>query len=239
LVPISRGDIDGKRLRPYQENPALFTTNYQFLLLWLGMHWAALANMIHTDFPAARAAYGEVTTEPRLADIGATLGLASKIYLEYGVACGALNDDTRTQYLAEWDSIIRDLLSASTSASQELDIVSLTREAISNALTAGMLEIAPDTTGFHAGMDGFFSSDYLWIQRNVFRRLLRQSCEDTQTACVLSEKAVLPELYARGMIERDEESGKNSFLKRTPAIPSLKVRPRMIAFVRSELKLDD
>lgn len=238
MVPISRGDIDGMRLRAYQENPTLFTTVYSFFLPWVGENWDKLAAMIRASFPTERAAFSGVTPEPRLADAGAMLKLTGAIFLEFGLFCGAIDQTEAHQHLAHWEGVIRGLLSISTDTAQDLDLVVLTREAIASALVSGSLEIASDASSFQAGMDGFYTPNRLWLRHASFAKAIRAFCCDTQAVCVPT-KAILPELYARGVIIRDEESGKNSYLKRTPILPALKQRPRMICFEFAELKLDD
>lgn len=239
MVPISRGDIDGSRLRTYQENPTLFTSIYSHLLPWVTENWDDLVSMIRTSFPSERASFGEVTPEPRLADTGAVLKLTGMIYLEYGLICGGIDQTEYHQRLAEWEGVIRGLLTVSTEASQELNLVALTREAISSALLSGSLDIAPNPESYRAGMGGFYTSDRLWLRQEALSKLIQNFCYETQVTCV-PMKEILPELYARGMIIRDEESKKNSFLKRTPILPSLdRQRPRMLCFVLAELRLDD
>lgn len=238
LIPVSRGDIDGARLRTYQENPALFTSEYSYFLPWIAENWDDLVSMIRTSFPSERASFGEVTPEPRLADVGATLKITGMIYLEFGLVCGAIDRTEFHQHLAEWENIIRGLLDISTETAQDLDLVMLTREAIASALLSASLDIALTPDSYQAGMGGFYTADRLWLRQEEFSKLIRSFCYETQTTCVPT-KEILTELYARGIIIRDEESKKNSFLKRTPLLPALNRRPRMICLSRAELGLDD
>lgn len=230
LVPISRGDIDGQLLRRYQENPGLWGSNYIYWLPWVGTNWNRLVNKIRTEFPNLRQHFSSVTNEPRLADTGAVLMLVSEIFLEYGIACGALNREYAQRTLEEWRLAIEALLDTTTSASQELDVVELTRESITDALTNETLKVAPDINSFVGKLDGFFHKDLFWVKPRSMDRVLQQYCADNQLSSVRGTKVILPELYKRGMITRDDESGKNSFLKRSPQIPALETRLRMVAF---------
>lgn len=235
LVPISRGDIDGQLLRRYQERPGLWTTNYIYFLPWIGANWDRLMEKIRTEFTSLRSYFSSVTSEPRLADTGAVLMLVSEIFLVYGVDCGALNGDCIQHTLEEWRAVIEALLDTTTDAAQDLDVVELTRDSITGAVADESLKIAPDINSFVGKLDGFFHKDLLWVKPRSMERVLQQYCSDNQLSSVRGTKAVLPELYKRGIITRDEESGKNSFLKRSPQIPALETRLRMIAFYREEL----
>jgi len=161
--------------------------------------------------------------------------LGAEIFLWYGISCTALASDQVDEMLREWREVIENLLVFSTETAQERDVVSLTKEAISHGVTMGTLKIASDLGSFAPGFDGFYSEDRLWMQQQSFDRMLRQYCAAERVACVNGTKVILPELYKYGMIVRDEESGKNSYLKRSPEIPAIGKRLRMIAFLRSEL----
>lgn len=238
LVPISRGDIDGQLLRRYQENPGLWATNFTYFLPWVGEHWERLEAKIRDEFPGWRQHFSGVTSEPRLADAGAVLMLVSEIFLEYGRACGALGWEYVQPTLDGWRMIIESLLVTTDGASQELDVVELTKASVAGALTDESLKIAPDIDKFVGRMDGFFHKDLLWVKQEALNRILLQYCAVNELASVRGAKAILPELWKRGLLVRDEESGKNSFLKKTPQIPSLKTRMRMVA-LRHEALLDE
>ena len=230
LVPISRGDIDGQLLRRYQERPGLWATNYIYFLPWIGTNWKRLMNKIRAEFPNWRQHFSSVTNEPRLVDTGAVLMLVGEIFLMYGTECGALNRDYVQYTLEEWRAVIEVLLDTTAGASQELDVAELARESIAGAMTDESLKIAPDINSFVGKMDGFVHKDLFWIKPRSMDRVLQQYCTDNQVSSVRGTKVILPELYKRGMITRDDESGKNSFLKRSPQIPALETRLRMVAF---------
>lgn len=235
LVPVSRGDIDGQLLRRYQERPGLWTTNYSYFLPWVGTNWEHLVSKIRTEFPNLRSHFSSVTSEPRLVDTGAVLMLVSEIFLEYGTTCGALGREYVECVLEEWRMVIEALLDTTTDAAQDLDVVELTRDSITGAMADESLKIAPDINSFVGKLDGFFHKDLLWLKPYSMDRVLQQYCSANQLPSVRGTKAVLPELYKRGLIIRDEEAKKNSFLKRTPQLPALGTRLRMVAFHREEL----
>ena len=235
MVPITRGDILPERLREYQELPALWSSNFVYFLPWVGDNWKRLTELIRQDFQSWRLTFSQATTEPRLADTGAILMLVGKIFLEYGVFCGGIDTATAATLIAEWTTILQRLLSASTDSAQDLDVAELAREAVGASLASGSLRLAPDITSFAVGLDGFESDTRVWIYPTSLARILRQYCDSASAVCPRTLNAVLPELCHRGIIIRDEEASKKSFLKRAPLVPALEKRPRMICFIRNEL----
>ena len=236
LIPITRGDVDGEALRIYQENHALFTSNYAFMLPWVGRHWAVLQEKIRREFPGWRDTFGRVTAEPRLADAGAVMMLAGEIFLRYGISCGGMDERTMENILAEWRCVLEELLSHTTYMAQDVDVVKVTQEAIAFGLDTGALKVAADVMSYQAGLDGFYTADRLWLHPAAFQRVVRQYCAENQVTCLREMKALLAELYRRGVILRDEEAGKESYLKRCPSMPALDGRrPRMIAFDRTAI----
>lgn len=232
LVPIERGNIDGERLRVYQESPMLWTSNFKHFLSWTGNEWDRLTGKIQSDFLEWRRRFSVCTKEPRLSDAGAVLMLTGDIILLYGVACGGIAEPDRQSYLGAWENVIQDLLAVSASESQEIDVVALSKDALVGAYASGSLKIASDADGFLPGLDGFFATDRLWVHQKAFTRVLREHCAEIHTPCVTALKEILPQLFASGLILRDNETGKNSYLKKAPKVPALNIRPRMLCFAR-------
>lgn len=235
LVPITRGNIDGSMLRRYQEAPTLWTTNYAYFLPWVGKQWPDLVKKIQHHFPELRTSFSAVTTEPRLVDAGALLTLTGEIVLDYGVACRAISGNVSAECLSGWQTIILDTLLFTSGIAKEVDLASLCREALNTAQEAGTLRVAATVDDFQPGMDGFLSADRLWLRSEALLREMRRKSTEMSAACTLSAKEILPELYCKGLILRDEEEGKNSYLKKTPTIPALGKRTRLVCFDRNEL----
>ena len=235
LVPISRGDIDGTLLSRFQAVPELWCSNFVHFLRWSGEHWDDLVNKVKARFPVFRKFFTQDAAEPRLIDSGVLLQLTGEILLDYGVACGAIDVARREEYLCEWQMILCNAVHFSASLASEVDLVSLCREALSSAQETGSLRIAASVADFQPGMDGFLSADRLWLRQDALLREMRKKSVEMSASCAMSAKAVLPELYNRGLILRDEESGKNSYLKRTPIIPALGKRSRMLCFDQVDL----
>ena len=171
----------------------------------------------------------------RIISTALVLRLTGEILLDYGMACGAIDCAGREAYLCEWRSILCDTLTFSTNLANEVDLVSLCREALNTAQEVGTLRVAATVDNFQPGMDGFLSADRLWLRPEALLREMRKKSEEMFAACTLSAKGVLPELYLKWLTLRDEEEGKNSYLKKTPTIPALGKRTRMVCFDRNEL----
>ena len=236
LIPISREDINGELLRRYQETPALWTTNYYHMLPWLGTNWDRLVKKIRSEFPDLRESFRTITNEPRLIDSGAVLMLVAEIFLDYGVSCAALTPPHVSTLLTEWRDTLSSLLDFSSSSAQDRDVTTLAKEAILHAINTGSLKIADNIADFSHGHDAFSHGPYLWMHPTVFNRILRNYRSIQQIESVNDQTVILRELYNHGLIVRDEERGKNSYLKKTSEIPSIGKRLRMLAFIQSELE---
>ena len=240
LVPIHRGDIDGNRLRQFQENPTLWTTVFAQFLPWVGAHWEVLTEMIRMSFPERRNHFRSMVSEPRLADTGAALLLAAEIFLNYGAQCSAITGEDRTCMLDSWDDTIGKLIVSSAENSREADVAVTAKAAITTALESGQLRIAPSASVFLHGCDGFWDKNHLWLWPDSLMRILRKHCRENHVPCTLQPSLVQAELFGHGLLDRDNEDGKNSFLKRTPVLEGCTPkRPRMLAFYRDQLFPED
>lgn len=228
-VHIARGDIDGEKLRVYQDNPALWGSNYAPMLAWVGKNWEQLKGRVARTFHQKRAELAAVTKELRLIDAGSVLITVADVFLEYGLACGGLDYNTRVIYMDQWTAIIAELIQVSDNTASGEDVVNIVQSALANAQLTGALKIAPSMEDFVVGEDGFLAGGKLWLDRSAFHRAFAQYCRNLQITCVQGD-AVLAELCAKGLLVRDEETGKNSYLKRSGVIPALGKRLRMLAF---------
>lgn len=228
-VHIARGDIDGEKLRVYQDNPALWGSNYAPMLAWVGKNWEQLKGRVARTFHQKRAELAAVTKELRLIDAGAVLVTVADVFLEYGLACGGLDCSSRVNYIQLWTTVISELVQVSDSTASGEDVVNIVQSALANAQLTGALKIAPSMEDFVVGEDGFLAGGKLWLDRSAFHRVFAQYCRNLQITCIQGD-AVLAELCAKGLLVRDEEAGKNSYLKRSGVIPALGKRLRMLAF---------
>ena len=115
--------------------------------------------------------------------------------------------------------------------SRQVSIPELCCEALNEALEKNTLMLAKYADLFQPGFDGFYTEDRLWLRQDSLLRVLRQQSIERQASCVITGKLALPQLYKSGLIIRDEEDGKDgSYLKRTPYIPALGKRTRMVCF---------
>ena len=92
-------------MRPYQENPALWTGNFVAFLQYVGHSWNNICQLIRDRFPAMRSFFSIYVSERRLADVGAVLAIIAEIFLNYGQYCGALTADERDDLLQEFTTI--------------------------------------------------------------------------------------------------------------------------------------
>lgn len=231
MIQIDRNSIVGELLRPYQENPALWTGNFVAFLQYVGHSWDNICQLIRDRFPAMRSFFSIYVSERRLADVGAVLAIIAEIFLNYGQYCGALTADERDDLLQEFRDYLSAPLLDTEKFSRAVSIPELCCEALNEAPEKNTLMLAKYANLFQPGFDGFYTEDRLWLRQDSLLRVLRQQSIERQASCVITSKLALPQLYKSGLIIRDEEDGKDgSYLKRTPYIPALGKRTRMVCF---------
>ena len=231
MIQIDRNSIVGELLRPYQENPALWTGNFVAFLQYVGHSWNNICQLIRDRFPAMRSFFSIYVSERRLADVGAVLAIIAEIFLNYGQYCGALTADERDDLLQEFRDYLSAPLLDTEKFSRQVSIPELCCEALNEASEKNTLMLAKYADLFQPGFDGFYTEDRLWLRQDSLLRVLRQQSIERQASCVITGKLALPQLYKSGLIIRDEEDGKDgSYLKRTPYIPALGKRTRMVCF---------
>lgn len=235
LVPVARGDIDGALLRRYQDNPALWTTNYVGFLQWVGENWGALCGLIRETFPSLRQQMSDAAPEPRLADTGAVLALTAEVLLRYGAFLGVLSHKDTNCLHASWHSTITDLLVGSTQLASGENIAQVCVDAIRSGIVDGTLSIAKSVDDYMRGQDGFCHGKRMFIIPTSFRAAVHRFCSATGRRVDFPPDAIYTQLLDAGLIVPDNESGKRSFLKKTPTIPALNRRERWLSFITDKV----
>ena len=108
IVPIAKDDINGKRLKRFQDNPMLITTHMGYFLEWAGKNGDAVIDYIKSNFERERSFFAQSLREPRVVDTAVTLMLTANILHSYGDSIGAVDKGSGVQQLAQWrDSILQ------------------------------------------------------------------------------------------------------------------------------------
>ena len=125
IVPIAKGDINGKLLKRFQDDPALITTHMGYFLEWVGEHGDAVIDYIKTNFDHERSYFAQSLREPRVVDTAVTLMLTATILHTYGESVGGVARGTEVQQLADWRNAILQACIHSEGLSKEQDPVAM------------------------------------------------------------------------------------------------------------------
>lgn len=163
VLPIHKGDIDGKKLKRYQDNPLLLQTHFYYFLDWCGTNGDRIIALIRDSFESERELFSSIIKEPRLIDTGATLHLVAGVLIEYGAEIGAIQAPETV--LSIWTSALCEALRLSELHSTERDPAAMFLSAIFDLSSSGKLPIAASAKTYDMARDyGYVSDDTWWLR---------------------------------------------------------------------------
>lgn len=227
VLRLRKGDIDGPKLKRFQDDPLLLQTHFYHFLAWCGQHGEAIIRMIRDEFDAQRQFFGQVIKEPRLIDTGATLRITANILLQYGAEIGAVSDGE--QMYAQWTRSLCTALQLSEEYSHSMDPLAMYLQALFDLNQNGKLAVAPCEEAYvPEKFLGYKVGDYWWLHsRAIFPHIVRY-WNDFGVRFPLSVGKIIELLAHQALIQMDHETrnGKTKILysKRS----SLPGRPRML-----------
>lgn len=175
ILAIAKNDIDGKKLKQFQDNPLLLTTHMACFLKWAGKNGEAIIAFIRANFEIERNFFGESLREPRVVDTAVTLMLTARILHSYGTDIGAVDAGSSAQQLNEWRNAILQACIASEGTSKEQDPVHMYLQAFFDMWERKEIVIARDIKSYEAEKHiGYAADDILWLwHRELYTRVCR------------------------------------------------------------------
>lgn len=175
ILAISKGDIDGKKLKRYQDNPLLLTTHMFYFLKWAGDNGDAIITFIRDNFEAERSFFAESLREGRVIDTAATLMLTARILHAYGTAIDAMDAGSSIQMLTDWRYAILQACIDSEGISKTQNPVCMYLQALFDMIDRKEIEIAADIKNYEAAKHlGYKAGDDLWIwNKQTYERVSR------------------------------------------------------------------
>ena len=164
VLPVRKGEIDGNKLRFYQEHPEYLHTHFFHFLEWAGVNGDGIVAFIRQEFQHEREFFADAISEPRQADVGAVLMLTARILLRYTKEVMLLNDSQSRSVEQCWAEALVELLRHSEEETVELDPARMYVEAVLNMQATGKIEIAPSQAEFRRGHHiGFVKGGNWWV----------------------------------------------------------------------------
>jgi len=226
VLSIKKGDIDGAKLKFYQDNPQILQTHFFHFLQWCGANGDAIVEFLKQNFQSEREFFARVVREPRQADIGATLMLTARILLHYAEHTLALST---VSVQTEWRDAIVELLRYSEEQSRELDPALMYAKALLDLQAAGKIHIAPSQSDYTPGHHIGFAKEGCWwlFPKEAYTNVVRYWREEGTLFPLKAEK-VHALLCKEHLIESSKENRKGREKILYTKKSTLEGRPRML-----------
>lgn len=229
LLAIDRKDIDGNKLRIYQENPLLLQTHMVHFLHWCGYNGDSIIDFLKKEFLNERQSFMTVVAERRVVDCGATLMLVARLFLEYALSIGALESNDVEILAPLWRQVIEAALRSSEAATKELNPLSMYLSAVFNLRRSGRLPLASSSDAYSPEKHlGFLDGDLWWVRSDDLFKCVLQYWRGSGQIFPLRDGDIKKLLAANELIEVDHEvcngRSKTLYMRKT----SLDGRPRML-----------
>lgn len=235
VLTIEKGDIDGRLLQKYQDNPRLLQTHMYHFLRWCGAHGDRLVRLIKENFKKERNYYAIKVSERRLVDTGATLVIVAHIFLHYAASVKALDENTMRSWEQEWRAIIARALKHSEDYSKERNPAAMYLSALFDMHQSGKVMISSEINTYEPTKHiGYAKEGEWWLRKNDLYRMVIQYWSGMGVTFPLSITKVNEALDDQGLIgvsyQVSDGVEKKLYSKRS----SLEGRPHMMVLFVSK-----
>lgn len=229
IVPINKGDINGKLLKRFQDDPMLIATHMAYFLEHVGKNGDTVVQFIKTNFDRERSYFAQSLREPRVVDTAVTLMLTASILYAYGEDIGAFDKGSGVHLLAEWRNAILQACIHSEGISKDQDPVAMYLQAFFDMWDRKEVEIAHDSKTFDAGKHiGYANDEYLWLWHHELYNRVCRYWQRSGVVFPLTEGKMNEHLDAAGLIRVTYETRGNGSKKLYVCKSSLPKRSRML-----------
>lgn len=229
IVPINKGDINGKLLKRFQDDPVLITTHMGYFLEWVGINGDDIVDFIKASFDRERSYFAQSLREPRVVDTAVILMLTASILHSYGDAIGAIDKGSDAQQLAEWRNAILQACIHSEGVSKEQDPVTMYLQAFFDMWDRKEIEVARDIKSHEASKHiGYANGEYLWLWHHELYNRVCRYWQRSGVVFPLTEGKMNEHLDAAGLIRVAYETRGNGSKKLYVCKSSLPNRSRLL-----------
>ncbi len=148
LIDVANGTFNGEKLEPYQKDPTLWTTHFNFFIEYVAARFDILVAEIQRQFPKLRSEMRNTLSAGRTIDSAILLCMTAQILLDYGSYVG-WNSSNETQGIyGLWSAAVVEAAQKSEMVSSEQDPVKFYISTLFDAVDSGAEIIAPDKESF-------------------------------------------------------------------------------------------
>lgn len=228
ILRIGLGDINGNKLRRFQENPLLLSSMMCRFASWAGTHGDEIIERLRCSFP--RSVFEGVVTELRLVDTGATLLATAQIVAAYLQSAGAMDSIEAQHFIERCRKAITTAIVASEAMSRDANPVVMYLEAFHTLAERGEIRLADNMKAYSAEHhDGYLENGtpYAWIDGKAVYAKVRYYYAKLNTTLPLSEIQMAVHLGDAGLISITYETRNGTQKKLYSRKSSLPSRKRM------------
>lgn len=164
LIDVSNGTFNGERLAPYQRDPSLWTSHFNYFIEYVAGRFDFLVEDIRNNFSKLRNELRNCLTAGRTVDSAVLLCVTAQILLDYGVYIGWCSRDQSHRQYGVWRTAIVETARKSEITSAEQDPVRFYVSTLFESIDSGSEVIAPDKEHFlrDTSVLGYEKEDGTW-----------------------------------------------------------------------------
>ena len=240
VLSISKGDIDGAKLRRYQNSPNMIPTHMSRFINWVGLYGDRIVEMIHEEYHTHK--FDRIVTELRLIDTAETLLMTARIIATYGIECGAMDYSSAQNFYQRCYNALCTAITASEAMSKEANPCIMYLTAFFDLCERGEIKLASDITLYNGELhDGFLCADCAWVDPHSTYAKVRHYHSKLNTIFPLSEKQLNTHLGDAGLIavsHENRDSGTKKLYTKKSSLPSRK-RMMVIDIERAQAYIEE
>ena len=240
VLSIAKGDIDGAKLRRYQNSPNMITTHMSRFINWVGLHGDRIVEMIHEEYHTHK--FDRIVTELRLIDTAETLLMTARIIATYGIECGAMDYSSAQNFYQRCYNALCTAITASEAMSKEANPCTMYLAAFFDLCERGEIKLASDITLYNGELhDGFLCADCAWVDPHSTYAKVRHYHSKLNTIFPLSEKQLNTHLADAELIEvsyENRDSGTKKLYTKKSSLPNRK-RMMVIDIERAQAYMEE
>ena len=225
ILSISKGDIDGAKLRRFQNCPDLIPTHMARFVAWVGKHGDEIVDAIRHHYPSHL--YEGVFTELRLVDTATILAICAIILSDYAQSIGAMTNAQADAFTSRCIQAVGNAGLASEAMTKEANPVVMYLNALFSLMERNEVRLADCNKTYNAEIhDGYLAGDCAWLDADIIFVKVTKYYIRMNIVLPLGERQLAIHLADSGLIDASvvprENGGTKRMFRRKSSTPSRK-----------------
>ena len=238
-LSISKGDIDGAKLRHFQNCPDLIPTHMARFVAWVGEHGDEIVDAIRHHYPSHL--YEGVFTELRLVDTATILAICAIILSEYARSIGAMTNAQADAFTTRCIQAVGNAGLASEAMTKEANPVVMYLNALFSLMERNEVRLADCNKTYNAEIhDGYLAGDCAWLDADIIFAKVTKYYSRLNITFPLQERQLAVHLSDAQLIDiepRQKGSSKHNY-RRKSSLPNRK-RMQVLHLDRAMVYLEE